>query len=201
MATSKKDRASYHHGDLRSSLIEATTAIVAEVGVRGFSVAEAARRTGVSSGAPFRHFADRDALLAAAGVAAFEELQRAYEEAADPSADPAEQLTAFNVAFVIFSIENPGGFELLSGAGFDAHRHLEFQEARRRLVDLRVPLGLELAADHQSALDLVGALYALANGYAVLAGRRPAAAPDERIADFAARARRGTMAIVAGWDR
>jgi AcrR family transcriptional regulator len=200
MATSKKNRASYHHGDLRSSLIEATTAIVGESGVGGFSVAEAARRTGVSSGAPFRHFADRDALLAAAGVAAFEELERTYAEAADPHADAATQLAGFSVASVTLSIENPGAFELLAGAGFDAASHLDFQEARRRLIDLRVPLGLELAADHQSALDLVGSLYALANGYAAVAGRSAAQSREERIAYFADRVRRAALAMIAGWD-
>jgi AcrR family transcriptional regulator len=200
MAKTKRERASYHHGDLRRELIEATLEIVGESGVRGFSVAEAARRTGVSSGAPFRHFADRDALLAAAGVAAFDHLQRAYERAVDPAADAAGQLAAFNVAFVTVALESPGAFELLSGAGFDAAGHVEFQEARRRVIDLRVPLGIELAADHESALALVGALYALANGFALLAGRNPAPRYDGRATDFTERSRRAALATIAGWD-
>lgn len=202
MATTKKgDRASYHHGDLRQGLIEATLEIVGEVGIGGFSVAEAARRTGVSSGAPFRHFVDRDALLAAAGAAAFGELQRTYERAVDPASDAATQLATFSVAFVTLSIENRGAFELLAGAGFDAAGHPEFQEARRRIIDLRVPLGLELAADHESALDLVGALYALANGYAALAGRYPEGPPGGRIEAFEGRTRRSALALIAGWER
>lgn len=201
MTTAKRERASYHHGDLPRELIETTLEIVGEVGVRGFSVAEAARRTGVSSGAPFRHFADRDALLAAAGVAAFEALQHAYGRAVDPSADAANQLAAFNVALVTLALESPGAFELTAGAGFEAASHPEFQEARRRVIDLRVPLGLELAADHESALELVGALYALANGFAALAGRNPPPQVDGRAADFAERSRRGALALIAGWDR
>jgi AcrR family transcriptional regulator len=201
MAKSKNKRRNYHHGDLRQGLIEATLEIVGEVGIRGFSVAEAARRTGVSSGAPFRHFADRDALLAAAGVTAFDELQRAYEAAVDPGADPATQLATFSVAFVTLSIERRGASELLAGAGFDAAAHPEFQEARRRIIDLRVPLGLELAPDHQSALDLVGALYALANGYAALAGRNPEGPPGDRVEVFTERARRSSLALIAGWER
>ena len=201
MTTARKERASYHHGDLRRELIESTLEIVGEVGVRGFSVAEAARRTGVSSGAPFRHFADRDALLAAAGVAAFGQLEHAYERDVDPAADAAIQLAAFNVAFVTVALESPGAFELLSGAGFDAARHLEFQEARRRLIDRRVPLGIELAADYGSALALVGALYALANGYALLAGRNPAPQNNGHPTDFAEHSRRAALATIAGWDR
>jgi AcrR family transcriptional regulator len=201
MAKPENKRASYHHGDLRQGLIEATLEIVGEVGIRGFSVAEAARRTGVSSGAPFRHFADRDALLAAAGVTAFDELQRIYEAAVDPNADAATQLATFSVAFVTLSIENRGAFELIAGAGFDAGAHPEFQEARRRLIDMRVPLGLELAPDHASALDLVGGLYALANGYAALAGRNPDGPPGKGIEVFKQRARRSSLALIAGWER
>ena len=104
-------------------------------------------------------------------------------------------------AFVAFSVENPGGSELLSGAGFDAGTHPEFQEARRRLIDVRVPLGLELAAAHQAALDLVGALYALANGYAALAARDTERRHrEERIAVYSERVRRGSLALIAGWD-
>jgi AcrR family transcriptional regulator len=201
MATSNDKRGSYHHGDLRQGLVEATLEIVGEVGVRGFSVAEAARRTGVSSGAPFRHFADRDALLAAAAAAVFDELQRTYERAVEPEADPGTQLATFSVAFVTLSIENRGAFELLAGAGFDAAAHPEFQEARRRIIDLRVPLGLELAPDHASALDLVGALYALANGYAALAGRNPQGPPGNRVDVFEERTRRSALALIAGWER
>ena len=200
MTQKRREPASYHHGDLRSSLIVATLEIVAKVGVRGFSVAEAARRTGVSSGAPFRHFAGRDALLAATGVVAFDELRHAYSAAAKSSTEPAQQLAAMTVAYVSFSIDNPGGFELVSGAGFDARSHPEFQEARRGLVDVLLPVGEELTSDHQAALDLVGTQYALANGYAALAARGNLE-PAKGTPDMLARARRGTLALIAGWDR
>src|SRR5262245_33454677 len=55
----------YHHGDLRRVLIDAAFELVGEGGAEAVSVREAARRAGVSPGAPFRHFASRDALLAA----------------------------------------------------------------------------------------------------------------------------------------
>ena len=52
----------YHHGDLRAALIGTAIEIIAERGVRGFSVAEASRRLGVAVSAPYAHFADRDGL-------------------------------------------------------------------------------------------------------------------------------------------
>jgi len=55
----------YHHGDLRRALLDATVDIVEERGVNGVNMAEAARRAGVSSGAPYKHFRDKDDLLAA----------------------------------------------------------------------------------------------------------------------------------------
>ena len=58
-------RPTYHHGDLRNSLIRAALVLVAERGVEGFSLREAARTVGVSASACYRHFADREELLAA----------------------------------------------------------------------------------------------------------------------------------------
>ena len=199
MPNSKASRRSYHHGDLRASLIRATTEIVAEGGLPTFTVAEAARRSGVSSGAPFRHFADREELLAAAGTAAIDELVGRYAAAIAAAADPAAALGAVSAAFVAFAAENPGGFELQSGAGYVTRRHPEMQDARRALADLLMPIGLEVAPDHDSALDLIGAQYALALGYAALAVRR-AYEPRGGSADYvAARARQATLAMVAGW--
>src|SRR5262245_58006726 len=64
----------YHHGDLRRVLVDAAFELVGEAGAGGVSVREAARRAGVSPGAPFRHFESRDALLAAVA----EEAQRRF---------------------------------------------------------------------------------------------------------------------------
>jgi AcrR family transcriptional regulator len=199
MPKSKAARRSYHHGDRRAALIRATTEMVAEQGLPAFTVAEAARRSGVSSGAPFRHFADREELLTAAGTAAVEELVERYRAAISTAAGPAEALGAVSAAFVSFAAENPGGFELQSGAGYLTRRHVELQDARRALADLLVPIGLELARDHDAALELIGAQYALALGFATLAVRRAYEPRGEEAGSVAARARQATLAMVAGW--
>ena len=61
MAKSLKKSGSYHHGNLREALIEAAIQLVEEVGPDNVSVREAAKRAGVSPGAPFRHFANKNA--------------------------------------------------------------------------------------------------------------------------------------------
>ena len=62
----------YHHGDLRAALIDTAVELIGERGVREFSLAEASRRLGVAVSAPYAHFADREDLLAAVAVRAFE---------------------------------------------------------------------------------------------------------------------------------
>src|SRR3954451_8317311 len=76
-------RATYHHGDLRAALVTAALELVAEKGVAGLSVAEAARRAGVSSAAPYRHFASRTALLSAAATVAGRRLSEQMEAAVE----------------------------------------------------------------------------------------------------------------------
>ena len=71
---------SYHHGDLRRSLIDATEALLDERGAEGFSLREVARRAGVSAAAPAHHFGDSAGLLTAVVTEAFDELCRSLRE-------------------------------------------------------------------------------------------------------------------------
>src|SRR5262245_43781883 len=92
----------YHHGDLRRVLVEAAFELVGEGGAEAVSVREAARRAGVSPGAPFRHFASRDALLAAVA----EEAQRRFRAEIDkalakaPAGDPLQQFRCLGRAYL-----------------------------------------------------------------------------------------------------
>src|SRR5260370_8363924 len=81
----------YHHGDLRAALIQAGLAILAEEGAQALTLRAAARRAGVSHSAPYRHFADKEALLAAIAEEGFTQLAQRLEQArgsADRSARP-----------------------------------------------------------------------------------------------------------------
>jgi AcrR family transcriptional regulator len=70
----------YHHGNLKEALLDAAVAMIAETGPRGFTLREAARRAGVSHNAPYRHFRDRNDLLAAVATDGFDRLNARHGE-------------------------------------------------------------------------------------------------------------------------
>lgn len=106
----------YHHGDLRRVLVDAAFDLVGESGAEGLSVREAARRAGVSPGAPFRHFASREALLAAVAEEAQRrlraEVDRAMAEA--PADDPLQRFRCLGLAYLRWAMRNPTHFEVIS---------------------------------------------------------------------------------------
>jgi AcrR family transcriptional regulator len=113
----------YHHGDLRRALVDAAFELVGEGGAEAVSVREAARRAGVSPGAPFRHFESRDALLAAVAEEAqrrfWAEIDRALAKA--PADDPLQQFRCLGLAFLNWAMRNPTHFEVISSRRFFDH--------------------------------------------------------------------------------
>ena len=111
MSWNKKGRGSYHHGNLREALIAAALDLIGEKGPAGFSFAEAARSAGVSPAAPYRHFRDRDALLADVAARGFE-LFTARLEAAwnDGAPDPMRALDAVGRAYLAFARDEPAHY-------------------------------------------------------------------------------------------
>ena len=111
----------YHHGDLRRVLIDAALQLAAE-GAE-VSVREAARRAAVSPGAPFRHFPNRDALMAAVAEEAQRrfraEIEAALSEA--PEASPLARFRAFGLAYLRWAMRNPAHFEIISTGRYFAH--------------------------------------------------------------------------------
>src|SRR3954454_2630900 len=73
----------YHHGNLKEALIRAALELIAKKGAAGFTFAEAARWAGVSPAAPYRHFRDRDELLASVALRGFQQLDAALTRACD----------------------------------------------------------------------------------------------------------------------
>lgn len=107
-------KAAYHHGDLRAQLIAAVRELVEAHGPDGFSVAEAARRAGVSSAAPYKHFKDRPEILRGVVSEAMDRLRAAMEAGA--AAHPARSLdavAAIGLAYVDFARAEPGVFRLV----------------------------------------------------------------------------------------
>ena len=104
----------YHHGDLRRALIEATESLIAEKGPELFSLREVARRAGVSAAAPAHHFADAAGLLTAVATQGFDELARSLRSAeARGGGDARARLREQGVAYVEFAMRYPGRFRLM----------------------------------------------------------------------------------------
>lgn len=104
----------YHHGSLREAVIEAGLAMLEEGGSESVSIREAARRIGVSSAAVFRHFSNREAVLAVMAARGFQDLATHLENAQRSDDDP---IKAMGVAYVGFALRHPGLFRLMFGSG------------------------------------------------------------------------------------
>jgi AcrR family transcriptional regulator len=155
-----------HHGDLRNALEAAALELIAENGPRGFTLAEACRRAGVSVAAPYKHFADRDALLAALAERGYDEQRRRYGAALGSTVDPVEQMARFAAAYVRFAVEERGLFEATFSAGLDKSRYPALAEAGQRLLLVLHDAAARLRPDPKQALGLVHAVAAGAHGFA-----------------------------------
>ena len=167
----------YHHGDLRPALVDAAIDVIAERGVRDFSMAEASRRLGVTTAAPYRHFADRDELLAAVaarGLTVFAAMlsgaaDAALSGAATAADAPAQRLAAMAGAYVRFAAQQRPLFAALFSSGLDKSRHPELQRAWEPVDALLTSVPLEVCdGDSAAAEALSDAIEASAHGYAML---------------------------------
>jgi AcrR family transcriptional regulator len=106
----------YHHGDLRQSLINSAIALISEEGISDLSLRQVARRVGVSHNAPYRHFEDKEALLAAVAEQGFQSLRVAMDTAKQGiSPDSSQGLGAIGVAYVHFALVHPLHYRLMFG--------------------------------------------------------------------------------------
>jgi AcrR family transcriptional regulator len=188
----------YHHGDLRPALVDAAIAVIAERGVRDFSMAEASRRLGVTTAAPYRHFADRAELLAAVAARGLTVFAAMLSGAADAADTPAQRLAAMAGAYVRFAAQRPL-FDTIFSSGLDKSRHPELQRAWEPVDALLTAVVLEVrAGDSVAAEALSDAIEASAHGHAMLLndgeyGQGPAA-----VSATADRATASARALIAG---
>jgi AcrR family transcriptional regulator len=113
----------YHHGNLREVLLESAIRLIAEVGPTAFTLREVARRAGVSHNAPYRHFRDRDELMAAVAAQGYQELTRAMIEAAAAKSDVLERLKYAGLGYVSFALRRPEHFTVMFDAPPSKRKH------------------------------------------------------------------------------
>ena len=149
----------YHHGDLRRVLIDAALQLVGEGGADAVSVREAARRAGVSPGAPFRHFPSRDALMQAVA----EEAQRRFRAeievalAEAPANDPLARFRCLGLAYLRWAIRNPAHFEVISSRRlFDHDSSASVSRNNAEVIELtELTLAEAFAAGQLRSADLM----------------------------------------------
>jgi AcrR family transcriptional regulator len=103
----------YHHGDLRNALISEGLKLLEEAGHSDFTLRDLARRVGVSAAAPYAHFTDKSALLAAIATTGFVRLRAALETAVRSDSDPADQFLHMGSAYVRFGMDHPALYKLM----------------------------------------------------------------------------------------
>jgi AcrR family transcriptional regulator len=176
MSTSRPRRRAYHHGNLQASLLRAAGEMLEKQGHAGLSLRVAASRVGVSHNAPYRHFQNRESLLAALAAEGFGMLGRAMQEAATSGG-----LRAMGEAYVRFALEHPERFRLMFGGALPLAPHPALRENATRVFE-----GLAQALAPQipgaAGRDASIAAWALVHGLAQLL-------LDERIAAAAVRGR------------
>jgi AcrR family transcriptional regulator len=145
----------YHHGDLRAALLRAAGELLEQQGIAALSLREAARRAGVSHNAPYRHFPQREALLAALAAEGFRML-------ADGQAAAARER---GLAYVRFALEHPQRFRLMFGGVVPIGSHPELREQGRRAYQKLEDAFRELGDDARLA---AAAAWSLVHGLANL---------------------------------
>ena len=162
----------YHHGRLKHALLAAARALLAEHGSAGFTLAEAAKRVGVTGAAPYRHFADRNALMAALAQEGFENFNESLDRAWQGGApDPVTALRRTGAAYLAFVDSEPGLYKAMFGdsrflteAGPRNAAETAFEALERRVVAVL----RHFHAPEQNARALAMQVWALSHGAANL---------------------------------
>ena len=193
----------YHHGDLPAALVEASFELLAECGLQRFSVAAVARRLGVSSAAPYRHFPDRGHLLGAVSATAARDLRAAITGAADAAGPgPAARLAAAAGAYVRYVVRTGAGFHViyaaeLSGLADDARRE-QTRALMTTLLELATATG---SSSYQEAVRLVEATIAVAHGYTSLFADGFFGSKATTVDEIATRATEAALALIGPAER
>ncbi len=167
-----KKRSTYHHGHLRAALIQAADQIITESGIEQFSLRAAAKRAGVTPGAPAHHFGSARGLLTEVAILAFERLS-SYLERAGHFDNAAEDMRAVTLAFVQFALDFPGHYRLMLRKDLvdrtepryklSADKHAERVKQAIAAYRGKLNLNLRRTEDATDLLSSLSLLHGLAN--------------------------------------
>lgn len=135
-----------HPESLRRSLLDASLALIEAEGLEGFSMREVARRAGVSHQAPYHHFPDREAILAALVAEGFQRLRDVSFAALEGVSESAKRFTALGRAYLDFALNNPAHFKLMFRSELVREdKHDEARECAQGAFDVLVSVAAEVA--------------------------------------------------------
>jgi AcrR family transcriptional regulator len=160
----------YHHGDLRRALIAGALEVLQREGPAGLTLRAAARRAGVSHQAPYHHFADRAALVAAVAEDGFERLSAELEAVQRGTADPVRRLQETGVAYVVFAVRHPEHFRVMFGPELaDRGAHPELAGAANAVFEKLMAPAKALFGQPSGSGEVLGpTLWSLVHGLAML---------------------------------
>lgn len=130
-------KATYHHGDLRQAIIDAALDVIAEENVAAVSLRQLARRVGVSYAAPYHHFKDKNALLAAVAAEGFRKMHEILDaELASVGNSPVERFRTMGCSYVRFAVSHPAHYRVMFGHDLkERGEHPEMHEEGQRCFD------------------------------------------------------------------
>ena len=167
LAQMASPKSNYHHGDLKAALERAALELVAETGPQSFTLAEAARRAGVSGAAPYKHYTDRESLLAALAVRGYHEGDRRVIGAMRLEIGPAARLERFASEYVRFAGEESALFRVVHHAGLDRSKYPEIMAAGEKgYLDL-LALVRDVRPTEADAASVLNSVMVTAHGVAV----------------------------------
>lgn len=137
----------YHHANLKQSLLDAAVGLLAEAGPQGFTLREVARRAGVSHNAPYRHFKDKDDLVAAVAAEGFDRLTASMLESMEAGDTALERLRLSGRGYVEFALRQPQHLIAMFEAPAGKCARPEYEAAGQRAFQVLLDVVWEVKAE------------------------------------------------------